>query len=236
MAGPYGQAEQITIYIQQSNGTEKEFTDIEGGYDIDITLNKIGIFNINMEGLEEADKAYIKVNNTVLIFTNMRLVMVGRLNSVSYGTESAVTISGEQLAVSKLMDNSTASLKFQNVDSCDINACLVCTGGSNIVSLGTNTNFGKISYRNEFDNVANGLNKVAGAVSFDWWTANGNSTCQCVPVSTACSGVYNQSGVKLIDDGESIYNWAAGAGACAVALNMGKAYLCIFEQWVEFDW
>ena len=218
LKGPYGKAEEISVYVQQADGTEKEFTDIEGGYTIDVTLNRVGTFSVSMDGLEEADKAYIAINTTALIFANMRLVMAGRINSVEYGNEGAVTFSGEQIAVSKLMDHSTASLTFTNVDSNTINSCLLCTPGTNIISAGTNTNFGKISYRNENDNVANALNKVAGAVSFDWWTADGGASCQCYTPSASCSGVYTQPGVKLIDDGDSVYNWAAGAGACAVAL------------------
>lgn len=219
MAGPYGRAEEISVYIQQSDGTEKEFTEIEGGYSIDITLNKVGMFSVTMEGLEEADKAYVAINTTALIFANMRLIMAGRINSVEYGNDESVNFSGEQIAVSKLMDHTTASQTFTNVDSCDINACVLCTPGSNIISMGTNTNFGKVSFRNEHDNVANALNKVSGAVGYDWWTADGGSACQCYTPSASCSGVYTQPGVKLITDGDSIYNWAAGAGATAVAVS-----------------
>ena len=218
MAGPYGRPEEISIYLQQADGTEKEFTGIEGGYNIDVTLNKVGTFSISMEGLEEADKTFINVNSTVLVFANMRLIMVGRVNSVNYGDEGAVGLSGEQLAVSKLMDHTTGSLTFTNIDSNTINSSLLSTPGTNIISMGTNTNFGKISFRNEYDNVANALNKVAGAVSYDWWTTNGGASCQCYTPSASCSGVYTQSGVKLIDDGDSIYNWAAGVGACTPAV------------------
>jgi hypothetical protein len=222
MAGPYGKPEEITVYVQQTDGTEKEFTDIEGGYNIDLTLNKVGTFSVTMEGLEEADKAYIAINNKALIFAGSRLVILGRINTLSYGNDNAVTFSGESLGDSKLMDHSTGSLLFTNVDSCAINACLLCTPGSNIISMGTNTNFGKISYRNEYDNVANALNKVAGAVGYDWWTANGGTACQAYAPSANCSGNYTQSGVKLITDADTIFNWTASAGACTVAVSTGN--------------
>jgi hypothetical protein len=212
MAGPYGQIEELTLYIQKaSDNSEKQFTDIMGEYDIDLTLDKSPIFTINMAGLEEADKAYIDTNNLVFAFSGMKLMFVGRIQQINYGNDQEVTLIGEELGVAKLLDRTTGVLRFQNIDTCAINSCLLCTGGSNIISMGTNTNFGKISFRNENDSAGVGLSKVASGVSYDWWTSYGNSTCQC---STG-------PGFKTITDGNTTNGWVALL-ACDVGIDTGN--------------
>jgi hypothetical protein len=212
MKGPYGEVGDISLYIQKEDGTEKQFDTITDNYNIDLILNQVDSFSFGMEGITEDDKTdYLQNGRVITIFSGNKLHLVGRINKVAYESDEMITISGESYGVSQLMDQTTESITFDNVNSCDIICCLNDCA-SPVISLGHLDNAGRITFRTEYDNKALAISRVASATQYDWWASQGSATCYD-------TGTYGGEGYKEVELANSSYNWTQSAGACTVYAN-----------------
>jgi len=187
----FGKPNQIFVYIYDADPAVLKWKEVEGVeyFKVEKELNQMSKFEMTLPQIEASQKLYVKEYAKVLLISNQKLILKGRIQKVNYETSYSAHIEGygmEAVILDKEYKNATLSpddedrVQYTNWSAQSIAKDLLSTSptGSAPWSPYTMnprtyglfaTDYGNISMRYEYANKLTALGSLAGAIKYDWW-------------------------------------------------------------------
>lgn len=182
----FGKPNQIFVYIYDT--TNSKWTEVEGVDYFKITkrLNQMSQFEIDMPQIEAAQKLFVKEFAKVLLISDNKLILKGRIQKVTYSTSYSAVIEGfgmEATIQDKEYKNATRSpededrVQYDNISAQTIAKELLSTNhdGTSPWTMTPRTSglfatdYGQISVRYEYANKLTALGNLSNSLGYDWW-------------------------------------------------------------------
>jgi len=208
----YGAPNQTFVYVWDT--ATSKWLEVEGieYFKVEKRLNQMSKFTINMPQVEAAQKLYVKEFAKVLLISNSKLVLKGRIQKVTYETSYSATIEGfgmEATILDKEYRNSTRSpddedrVQYDNVSAQTIAKELLSTNHDGLTPWTMTpsatgifaSDYGLISMRFEYANKLTALGNLANSIKYDWWIEND---------STYANDTFNLASIKGVQTNPSL--------------------------------
>lgn len=167
---PYGTSKYFSVYITDATNGEANFTNnLYFPSEVNKRKNKLWTFKLTLMALTTTQKTnHVKKGNTVKIFSNNRILLKGIIGKIDNSSSNQTIIEGEAYGSWKLA-NITQDLKeYTNTATSTIFTDMV-NNTESAISVGTNTNFGNVTVRFEYENNLNSIMQLADSIGYDWW-------------------------------------------------------------------
>ena len=189
----FGKSNQIFVYIYDD--ASSSWIEVEGVdyFKVEKRLNQMSKFEMSLPQIETDQKLYVKEFAKVLLISDQRLILKGRIQKVTYETSYSCKIEGfgmEAVILDKEYRNANAApagnpddedrVQYDNISAQSIAKYLLSTNGTGAAPWTMTprtsgifaTDYGDISMRFEYANKLTALGNLTSAIKYDWWVEN----------------------------------------------------------------
>lgn len=182
----FGKVNEIYVFVY--NTITSTWVELEGveSFKAEKRLNQMSKFEMELPQIDTAQKLYVKEYAKIMLFSNQKLILKGRIQKVTYETSESAKIEGfgmEATILDKEYRNATRSptdedrVQYDNISAQLIAKELLSTNATGAAPWTMTprtyglfaTDYGSISVRYEYANKLTALGNLANSLDYDWW-------------------------------------------------------------------